>query len=101
MSAPVGSGAIDQDFYHLIGHETEIALREQFTVARPSRGERIAAGRALRQKVPRSAHATYESARRRADPVAVLEQQNATRIAKLVPVRMARMVASPFAFLRR
>jgi uncharacterized protein (DUF2252 family) len=100
ISAPAGGGTFDQDFYRLIGHEAEISLREQFSALRPSRGERIAAGKALRQKVPRSGLGEYEPARQRADPVAALEQQNAARIAKLVPVRMARMVASPFAFLR-
>ena len=38
--------------------------------------------------------------RGRPDPVSVLERQNATRIKELVPVRMARMLTSPFAFLR-
>jgi uncharacterized protein (DUF2252 family) len=32
--------------------------------------------------------------------VAILEQQNETRVPKLVPVRYARMLASPFTFLR-
>ena len=33
-------------------------------------------------------------------PVAILEAQNESRVQKLVPVRFARMLASPFAFLR-
>src|SRR5262245_40092417 len=99
MATP-GSGTIDQDFYRLLGHEANLDLGAKFSALRPSRAERIAAGKALRQKVPRSAHAAYEPARQRANPVAVIEQQNAARIEKLVPVRMARMVASPFAFLR-
>ena len=36
----------------------------------------------------------------RLDPVSILEAQNATRIKELVPVRMARMLTSPFAFFR-
>ncbi len=36
----------------------------------------------------------------RADPVTLLEEQNRTRIPALVPVRMGRMAASPFAFYR-
>ncbi len=36
----------------------------------------------------------------RADPVALLDAQNRNRLPELVPVRWARMVASPFAFLR-
>jgi len=73
---------------------------ESFVARRPSRAERMEAGKALRRKVPRSAHAEYRTSRRRADPIAIIEQQNATRIPELVPVRMARMLASPFAFLR-
>ena len=48
------------------------------------------------------AHPTrqFRRARGRPDPVSVLEAQNATRIKELVPVRMARMLTSPFAFLR-
>ncbi|MBX9647973.1 MAG: DUF2252 domain-containing protein [Xanthobacteraceae bacterium] len=54
----------------------------------------------MRRKVLRSAHAEYQTNRARPDPVSVLEQQNRQRIKSLVPVRMARMVASPFALLR-
>src|SRR4029078_10805341 len=34
------------------------------------------------------------------DPIAVLEEQERTRVPELVPVRHARMAASPFAFFR-
>lgn len=71
-----------------------------FAAARPSRAERIEAGRAIRARVPRSSHAEYRPARRRTDPIKTLEAQNVTRISWLVPIRMARMAASPFAFLR-
>src|SRR5262249_4886250 len=60
----------------------------------------MAAGKTLREKVPRTSHATYTPAADRPDPVGVLEKQNENRVAKLVPVRFARMLASPFAFLR-
>jgi hypothetical protein len=39
-------------------------------------------------------------ARTRKDPVAILEAQAKTRLPFLVPIRYARMLASPFAFLR-
>jgi uncharacterized protein (DUF2252 family) len=66
----------------------------------PSVDERMAAGKALRAKVPHAAHATYRPADARGDPVAVLEEQARTRLPFLVPIRYARMLASPFAFLR-
>lgn len=75
-------------------------MLESFTAKRPSLEERMALGKALRRKVPRADHARYERDRHRPDPVEILEKQNVTRVQKLVPVRFARMLASPFAFLR-
>lgn len=93
-------GTIDQDFYRLAGQEATLDMLAGFSARRPSLAERLEAGKALRQKIPRSAHGEYRPFRSRPDPVTILEAQNATRIQKLVPVRMARMLASPFAFLR-
>lgn len=36
----------------------------------------------------------------RLDPVTIIEEQNATRLQELVPVRIGRMLQSPFAFYR-
>lgn len=57
-------------------------------------------GAKLRKHVPRSAHAAWESAQDRADPIALLIEQGKNRIQELLPVRYERMRASPFAFLR-
>jgi uncharacterized protein (DUF2252 family) len=62
--------------------------------------ERAAAGKAARSEVRRSSHAVWEPAEGRADPVAVLEGQSASRVPELVPIRYGRMSASPFAFFR-
>jgi uncharacterized protein (DUF2252 family) len=62
--------------------------------------ERRAAGRELRNKVPRSSHAGWTPASDRPDPLSLLEEQNRSRLSHLVPLRYARMAASPFAFLR-
>ena len=62
--------------------------------------DRRAAGRELRNKVPRSSHARWTPAADRPDPLSLLEEQSRSRLAHLVPLRYARMVASPFAFLR-
>ena len=61
---------------------------------------RVAAGKAARTSAPRSSHADWEPAPDRRDPVAVLEEQARTRVQELVPIRYARMAASPFAFFR-
>jgi uncharacterized protein (DUF2252 family) len=62
--------------------------------------ERRAAGKEARTISPLSGHAGWESAAGRADPVDLLEQQNVTREADLVPVRHGRMMVSPFTFYR-
>jgi len=62
--------------------------------------ERKAAGKALRARVPHESHAQFKPAAERPDPVGTLEEQAKTRLPFLVPIRYARMLASPFAFLR-
>lgn len=57
-------------------------------------------GRSIREETPRSSHAAWAAGPDRPDPVALLEEQNSSRVPWLVPVRRARMVASPFAFYR-
>jgi uncharacterized protein (DUF2252 family) len=71
-----------------------------FLAERPNVSERLAAGKTLRQSHLRSDYATYQPAAHREDPIAILEAQAKTRVPELVPVRHARMLTSPFAFLR-
>ncbi|SAL13787.1 hypothetical protein AWB68_00217 [Caballeronia choica] len=59
-----------------------------------------ATGRALRDAVPFDTHAAWQPAPDRPDPVEQVLASNAGRQERLVPLRMARMAASPFAFLR-
>ena len=75
-------------------------LVEQFTAARPSIGDRVAAGKRLRTTIPRASLAEYTPPAKRKDPVAILETQAKSRLQELIPVRYARMLMSPFAFLR-
>ena len=60
----------------------------------------VARGRAARADAPRSSHADWHPAPGRRDPVEILDEQDATRLADLVPLRHTRMLASPFAFYR-
>ncbi len=62
--------------------------------------ERRETGRALRETCLRAAHAEWSPAMNRPDPIVLLEEQNDGRVPWLVPVRRARMAASPFAFFR-
>ncbi len=75
------------------------SARPPTKVAHPSASERAAAGKAARSRVAPSAHGELVTAGR-ADPVAVLEGQAATRVPELVPIRYGRMAGSPFAFYR-
>lgn len=65
---------------------------------RPSLQQRIAEGRAARDRVPRRALAELVLDGR--DPMAILDAQDAGRVAELVPIRTERMAASPFTFYR-
>jgi uncharacterized protein (DUF2252 family) len=69
-------------------------------VTRRTVEERRAAGRALRERVPRGSHAFWAEAPDRPDPITLLEEQASTRLPELVPIRYARMRVSPFAFYR-
>ncbi|MEV4503574.1 DUF2252 domain-containing protein [Streptomyces klenkii] len=63
-------------------------------------GSPKAEGKALRERVPRSAHARWDASPDRPDAVAAVEASNAGRLPELTPIRVGRMAASPFAFLR-
>ena len=75
-------------------------LLDHFQSKQLSVEERIIAGKKLRDKFPRIKQGEYKPAANRADPVSILEEQGKTRLPDLVPVRYARMLTSPFAFLR-
>src|SRR3954468_629585 len=62
--------------------------------------ERLAEGRAQRASVPLEAHAEWAAPGDRPDPVGILEEQDATRVPELVPIRHGRMIVSPFTFYR-
>jgi uncharacterized protein (DUF2252 family) len=66
----------------------------------PSPAQRAARGKAARADVPRSAHAAFDPGPGRADPIALLQSEDHTRIPELLPIRYGRMLASPFAFYR-
>jgi uncharacterized protein (DUF2252 family) len=75
-------------------------VRAGAPVDHPTPQERTARGKAARAKVPRSSHAGWDPLSDRKDPVDLLEEQAASRVPELVPVRYGRMLASPFAFYR-
>lgn len=62
--------------------------------------ERARRGIDARKAAPPAQHAAFSAAPDRRDPVEVLEEQGATRVPELVPIRYGRMLVSPFTFFR-
>ncbi len=69
-------------------------------VAHLSVAERAARGKAARAGVPRNVHGEWVAPSGRRDPVEMLEEQAASRVPELVPIRYGRMGVSPFTFYR-
>jgi uncharacterized protein (DUF2252 family) len=68
--------------------------------AGPSREELHEMGKQMRRKVARESHAELVRPMNRPNPVDILVASNQGRQERLIPLRMGRMAASPFAFLR-
>ncbi|WP_126147919.1 DUF2252 domain-containing protein [Synechococcus elongatus] len=64
------------------------------------RSDRLIAGKALRNVLPRTEQASWQPAQDRRDPIAILEDSNQGRVPELIPIRYGRMLRSPFTFLR-
>jgi uncharacterized protein (DUF2252 family) len=61
---------------------------------------RRAHGRTLRERCARKDQAAWNARPNRRDPIEILIEQGTSRLQDLLPLRYARMKASPFAFLR-
>ncbi len=62
--------------------------------------QRQAAGAQIQERLPHAAHAEWMPPKNRPSPVDIVVAGNAGRQEQFVPLRMGRMAASPFAFLR-
>uniref|UniRef100_A0AAU2V5V8 DUF2252 domain-containing protein n=1 Tax=Streptomyces sp. NBC_00003 TaxID=2903608 RepID=A0AAU2V5V8_9ACTN len=67
---------------------------------RRTQGSPKAEGKALRNRFPRASHDSLLHSADRPDAVRAVEESNAGRVPELTPIRVGRMAASPFAFLR-
>ena len=65
-----------------------------------SRAQRFALGRQLRQQLPRAALGRWQPDKHRLDPIAQIVRSHDGRLASLIPIRVGRMAASPYGFLR-
>ncbi len=85
---------------HVVLPAVEASAYASLTRRPVSRDERYALGKALRHEVPRSSLGVWEPPHDRIDPVDQVVAAHDDRLDWLIPVRIGRMVASPYAFLR-
>jgi len=86
-------------------HSTVVSISKAHPDSRedslgPTVEERMTAGKALRERVPRTSHAKWVPAADRPDPVTLLKESDRGRLSELLPIRYGRMRQSPFAFFR-
>lgn len=65
-----------------------------------TRAERYRIGRKLRQQVPRKSLGCWQPPTDRPDPVQMIIDSHEGRLPHLIPIRVARMMRSPYGFLR-
>ena len=94
-STPNGATVVGRPARRSNGRAPKAKAVVHLTVA-----ERAAKGKAARDMSPRAEHGEWAPAADRADPVELLEEQAASRVRELVPIRYGRMLVSPFTFFR-
>jgi uncharacterized protein (DUF2252 family) len=80
--------------------DAEKIVREDSKLFGPTVEERMTAGKALRERVPRTSHAEWVPRADRPDPIELLKSVDRGRLPELLPIRYGRMRKSPFAFFR-
>jgi uncharacterized protein (DUF2252 family) len=75
-------------------------MTNELRIGLPTSNERRAAGRVLRDKTKRAQLGHWRPKGDRSDPIDLIEEAHVGRLEWLVPVRVGRMLASPYAFLR-
>ncbi|HEY0793039.1 MAG TPA: DUF2252 domain-containing protein [Chthoniobacterales bacterium] len=75
-------------------------MDNELRTAMPATEERKAAGRAVRDRVKRSDLGRWRPAADRPDPADLVAAAHLGRLERLIPVRVGRMLVSPYAFLR-
>ena len=95
-SGPSQAPAVDLSGIFMAGTGLRPRLRE-FDNPWPKRHK---IGKTLRERTPRESHADGKPAANRPDPLDLLAASNVGRRKDLIPLRMGRMAASPFTFLR-
>src|SRR6185437_15905970 len=87
--------------YRASSHRASSHVDASKSVApRATEAELRARGKKLREKYPRSSHATWKAPPDRREAVDLIEEANAGRLPELVPIRHGRMMQSAFTFYR-
>lgn len=85
---------------HTVLAETDTGAYHSLQRRPVSRAERYELGKRLRKRVPRRSLADWAPPPDRPDPIRLIELNHQGRLKDLIPVRVGRMAASPFGFLR-
>ena len=85
---------------YVVAHLERVRTMDSDTINHANATERHSLGERARDESPLGGHAGWVPAADRPDPVGLLEEQDASREADLVPVRHGRMLVSPFTFYR-
>src|ERR1700727_147783 len=98
MVERTGDGVAVHDHVVLASADSEAftSLRKRST----SRDDRYRMGKELRQQVPRSSLGEWKVRSDRPDPVQLINESHRGRLEWLIPVRIGRMTATPYGFLR-
>jgi uncharacterized protein (DUF2252 family) len=98
MVPRTGNGVPAHDHVVLASADSEAftSLRRRST----SREDRYRMGKELRRQVPRSSLGHWKVRTGRPDPVQLINESHRGRLEWLIPVRIGRMTASPYGFLR-
>jgi uncharacterized protein (DUF2252 family) len=83
-----------------MNQQLETSIRSPSQAQFRSREERIAIGKSLRERLPRSSHAIWQPPADGREPIEIIEASNRGRLQELIPIRYGRMIRSPFTFLR-
>ena len=98
MVQRTGNGVPAHDHVVLASADSEAftSLRKRST----SRDDRYRMGKEIRQQVPRSSLGDWTVRADRPDPVQLISESHRGRLEWLIPVRVGRMTATPYGFLR-
>jgi uncharacterized protein (DUF2252 family) len=85
---------------HVVLAEADSAPFSSLRRRPTSRHDRYQMGRALRDRVSRNKLGDWSPPLDRPDPVELIKESHLGRVERLIPIRVGRMVASPYGFLR-